>query len=144
MTPVVRLAEPEDDDACRRLESECRSESSDAKGAAAFFAEHGSDPYRDNAFTVVADVEGSVVGFATIHISAVNGESIATIDRVYVTSPARGVGIGDALIAGIRRVARERGCIRIDAYALPGDRGTKNLYERNGLTARLITASGEV
>lgn len=144
MTPVVRLAEPDDDDACRRLESECRSESAGAKGAAAFFAEHGSDPYRDDGFTVVADVEGSVVGFATIRVSVVNGESVATIDRVYVASAARGVGIGDALIAGVRRVAREWRCVRIDAYALPGDRGTKNLYERNGLTARLITASGEV
>ncbi len=144
MTPVVRLAEPDDDDACRRLESECRSESAEARGAAAFFAEHGSALHHDSGFTIVADVEGIVVGFAAIRVSAVNAEAVATIERVYVTAPARGVGIGDALIAGVRRVARERGCVRIDAYALPGDRGTKNLYERNGLTARLITASGEV
>jgi hypothetical protein len=31
--------------------------------------------------------------------------------------------------------------VRIDALSLPGDRDTKNLYERNGLTARLIVAT---
>jgi hypothetical protein len=34
--------------------------------------------------------------------------------------------------------------VRIDALALPGDRDTKNLYERNGIVARLITAAREL
>ena len=93
---------------------------------------------------MVADIDGTVVGFAVVRLSLVNEESVASIERVYVAAPARGVGVGDALIAGVRRFARERGCVRIDAFALPGDRGTKNLYERNGLTARLIIASSGV
>lgn len=144
MIPNVRLAGPDDDDVCRRLESECRSESAGVRGAEAFFAEHDVPQRSGSGFTEIAEVEGVAVGFAAVSISVVAGRTVATIDRIYVTKPARRVGIGDALIAGVRRTARDRGCIRIDAYALPGDRDTKNLYERNGLTARLITASGSV
>ena len=33
---------------------------------------------------------------------------------------------------------RSRGCVGIDAVALPGDRHTKNFFETFGLTARAI------
>ena len=58
--------------------------------------------------------------------------------------PVKGTGyeIGSmSIIKGARNTASSRGCSRIDALALPGDRDTKNLFERNGLTARLIVAS---
>ena len=34
--------------------------------------------------------------------------------------------------------AHERGCVGIDALRLPGNRDTKNFFERFGLTARAI------
>ena len=37
--------------------------------------------------------------------------------------------------------AREQELTALDALALPGDRETKNLYERSGLVARLITVT---
>ncbi|MFM8993645.1 MAG: GNAT family N-acetyltransferase [Actinomycetota bacterium] len=92
-------------------------------------------------FTLVAEVDGVTVGFTTIRTTRVGESLVATIVRVFVTARARRVGIGDALIAAARSQARERGCARIDALALPGDRDTKNLFERNGLTARLIVAT---
>lgn len=142
MTPVVRRAESFDADACNQLEAECRAAAATTRGAGAFFAQFPIAVRTSDGFTVVAEVEGIVVGFATIRTSQVDGSTIATIERVFVTPAARRVGVGDALIAGARSMARDRGCTRIDAMALPGDRDTKNLYERNGLTARLITASG--
>jgi GNAT superfamily N-acetyltransferase len=60
---------------------------------------------------------------------------------MYVVPDAREVGVGDALVAAVRATASERGCAWLDALALPGDRALKNLYERNGLTARLLIAS---
>jgi len=48
--------------------------------------------------------------------------------------------LDDLLAAAIDR-ARERGCAVLEGTALPGDRDTKNLYERAGITARLITVS---
>jgi len=36
---------------------------------------------------------------------------------------------------------RAAGCAAIEGEALPGDRDVKNLYERAGITARLIVVS---
>ena len=54
---------------------------------------------------------------------------------------ARELGFGDALLAAMIDIGRSRGCRHVEAHALPGDRETKNLYERAGITARLITVS---
>jgi GNAT superfamily N-acetyltransferase len=89
----------------------------------------------------VATLDDVVVGFATLRESRVGDIRVANVIRVFVTARARRIGVGDALIKGARNTASSRGCSRIDALALPGDRDTKNLFERNGLTARLIVAS---
>ena len=58
---------------------------------------------------------------------------------VFVDPRARDVGVGEALIGAATTWALASGCVGLDGLALPGDRHTKNLYERSGLTARLIT-----
>ena len=143
MTPVVRLAQFADAEACERLDTQARQETAGARGAEAFFAEQPLSQLVGHpaGFTLVAEVDGVTVGFTTIRTTRVGESLVATIVRVFVTARARRVGIGDALIAAARSQARERGCVRIDALALPGDRDTKNLFERNGLTARLIVAT---
>lgn len=143
MTPLVRLATSADADSCERLDTEARRETAGARGADAFFSEQPAGFIVDNieGFSLVAEVDGVTVGFATVRVTQVGDRRVASIVRVYVTARARRVGVGDALIASARSVARERDCVRIDAMALPGDRDTKNLYERNGLTARLIVAT---
>jgi GNAT superfamily N-acetyltransferase len=71
-------------------------------------------------------------------------ESIAMVRRVYVSPMARDLGAGATLIDELRAYARSQGCTRIDAYALPGDRLTKNLFERAGMKARLLIASSDL
>jgi GNAT superfamily N-acetyltransferase len=66
---------------------------------------------------------------------------VARIDQVYVAEEARELGFGDALVAAAMDWAREQGAELIEAETLPGDRNLKNLYERAGVTARLITVS---
>lgn len=146
MTPVVRLAQFADAEGCEHLDTQARQETAGTRGADAFFAEQPvavlvGDPA---GFTLVAEVDGVIVGFTTIRTTRVGERLVATIVRVFVTARARRVGVGDALIAAARSQARGQGCARIDALALPGDRDTKNLYERNGLTARLIVATSAV
>ena len=63
------------------------------------------------------------------------------VDQVFVTPEARGLGFGDALLAAGLAHARAVGARLFEGEALPGDRETKNLYERAGITARLITVS---
>lgn len=143
MNPSVRIATTADAQACQELEQQAQGNNAGARGASAFFAEQPVSFIGDGAggFTLIVEVDGVVVGFATVRISNVAGSNVATIVRVFVTARARRVGMGDALINATKQHARHANCVRIDALSLPGDRDTKNLYERNGLTARLIVAT---
>ena len=51
------------------------------------------------------------------------------------------LGFGDALVAAAMDWGRAVGAELVEAETLPGDRNLKNLYERAGVTARLITVS---
>lgn len=143
MIPNVRVAIPGDAPECQRLESSARNETAGARGADAFFAQHPTAFLVSDAdgFSLVAELDGVVVGYATVAVALEAGARVAMLTRVYVTPLARRIGVGDALIAAAQNTSRSRGCGRLDALSLPGDRDTKNLFERNGLTARLIVAS---
>ena len=67
--------------------------------------------------------------------------SLAAVGEVYVTPPARELGFGDALLDAAIVDARSSGATMLEGESLPGDRDTKNLYERAGIKARLITVS---
>jgi GNAT superfamily N-acetyltransferase len=60
------------------------------------------------------------------------------IDLCFVEPPARGVGVGSALLEALSAWFAARGCVEIDAVALPGDRDTKQLYENAGFKTRLL------
>ena len=57
---------------------------------------------------------------------------------IYVGSSQRRQGIGRALANEMMRA-----CSPVDAYALPGDRAMKSLYESFGWKARLLTMRAE-
>ena len=84
----------------------------------------------------VAELDGWPVGYLVLDLG-----QVATVESVYVDPEAREVGFGDALLDEARRVAAESGASLLEGTALPGDRDTKNLYERAGITARSITVS---
>lgn len=116
------------------------------KGSVALFAEEPVGVFIDaaDALTLVAEVEDVIVGYASVRFVIDDRGRVARLVRVYVRPEARRIGIGDALVAAVVGYARERGCASLDTLALPGDRDTKNLYERNGITARLIVASTDL
>lgn len=58
--------------------------------------------------------------------------------HVYVVQAAREVGIGDRLLSTCLATLSARGADWCGATALPGDRSTKNLFERHGLVAQAI------
>jgi GNAT superfamily N-acetyltransferase len=80
------------------------------------------------------------VGYAIGAIRPLADDTCAAdVTEVFVEEAARGVGIGSLLLHELLRWATDRGCIGIDARALPGDRDTKNFFESFGLVARAIT-----
>jgi ribosomal protein S18 acetylase RimI-like enzyme len=89
----------------------------------------------------IAHIDDVVVGYMVAELGA---DLIVRIDQVWVTPMAREVGFGDALLEQAIGSARERGAIAVEGESLPGDRQTKNLYERAGIVARLITTYREL
>jgi ribosomal protein S18 acetylase RimI-like enzyme len=68
-------------------------------------------------------------------------EDIGNVRQVWVEPDARELGFGDELLAAAIEHLRQHGATTIESFALPGDRDTKNLYERAGVTARKIIVS---
>ncbi len=90
--------------------------------------------------TVVAGtLDDVVVGYGVASVERLrDGGLLGVVDDLYVEPDARGVGVGEAMMDGLLAWCEQRGCIGVDALALPGNRETKNFFERFGLTARAI------
>ena len=63
---------------------------------------------------------------------------MGVVDCCYVEAAARRVGVGGALASALVAWLTERGCAGVDVLALPGDRETKQLFESEGFSARLL------
>lgn len=92
----------------------------------------------------VAGVDETVMGYLVAKFSQTKSGMIATIEQVFVTRDARNIGIGDALVSATIAWAKAESLVALDGFALPGDRETKNLFERSGLVARLITVTTDL
>ncbi|MEP7203535.1 MAG: GNAT family N-acetyltransferase [Ilumatobacteraceae bacterium] len=143
MNEVVRQAEIADAAQLVELEAEARHHLIEQRGGAALLAEQPAvgdwaHAIEDNARWIgVGELDGFVVGYLEL---AVTGD-IAVVRQVFVEPEARELGFGDALLDAARQEALRHGCSALEGFALPGDRDTKNLYERAGITARKIIVS---
>ena len=138
---AVRVAQAEDVDQLRALEAEARAPLGDVRGGPMWLEEH--PPVGDWAPVVagagrvtVAEIDGVLVGF--LQMAAPDPRGVAAVVQVFVLPEARELGFGDILLAASIEWARSVGAIALEGEALPGDRDTKNLYERAGITARKI------
>lgn len=142
----VRRAEVGDLAALALLEAEARAALVDARGGAALLAERTaigdwSTALADPARVVwVATIDGVVLGYLELVLPAEPG-GIGQVRQVYVHPEARELGLGDELLDLAIGATVAAGGAAIESVALPGDRETKNLFERAGLTARLITVA---
>jgi GNAT superfamily N-acetyltransferase len=139
--PTVRGASEHDQSALQALELEARAALADQRGGDRWLAEHpliGEEwgaRCRD-ADVFVGTIDDIVIGYIVADLGA---DAIVRIDQVWVTPQARELGFGDELLATVIAAAKARGAVAVEGQALPGDRHTKNLYERAGIVARLIT-----
>lgn len=151
MDPVVRLAEPEDDSALVDLATAARRSAVGQRGGAALLGDLGLagdvtspriESLDDASAVWVATIDGVVIGYVTAELDRTS--RVVTISEIWVDDEAREVGAGEGLVTAAMAWAIAEGATAIDAYALPGARSVKNLYERLGLTARLITVRREL
>ena len=147
LDPDVRPAVGDDVGQLIELEVAARASLIDARGGSRWLTEHplvgSSWPdriARGGVFVAELNVAGMppvVVGYLAIDLAV----PVASVEQVYIEPEARELGFGDALLAAAIAAARGAGARIFEGEALPGDRDTKNLYERAGITARLITLS---
>lgn len=144
--PRIRAATAADLDQVLAMDGGARSLLAGQRGGPEWLTEHPSLTESDRdavlAHTVVAEFGGAVVGFLTYRFETRAGRGrICCVDRVYVEEAAREHGCGDGLLALATEIARDSGCAAIEGNALPGDRDTKNLYERARMKARSIVTA---
>lgn len=143
MLQSIRRLTSDDVSEVARLEADARSALLSQRGGVALLAE--AAPVGDwdalvadhNRPVWVALVDSVPVGYLEL---VIDGE-VAEVRQVHVHPQARGLGLGSELLSAAIVEGRERGCARLEGTALPGDRETKNLYERAGIKARKIVMS---
>jgi ribosomal protein S18 acetylase RimI-like enzyme len=101
-------------------------------------ADAGPDTDGDQ-LVVVGAIDEAVIGYGIVRVEPLHdGATVGRVTDLYVEPDARGVGVGEAIMDELVAFARSRSCVGVDSIALPGDRHTKNFFERFGLTARAI------
>jgi GNAT superfamily N-acetyltransferase len=88
---------------------------------------------------VAGTIDDVVVGYAVVHLEDLrDGSRLGVVDEIYVEEEARGVGLGEAMMADLVAWCVDQGCFGMDAMALPGHRSAKNFFEESGFTARKL------
>ena len=125
------------------LESEARTALVEQRGGPAHLAERPAVgdwvalAHAGGQHVWVATLDEVVVGYLQMLVVS----AAAEVMQVFVHPEAREVGFGDWLLEAALAAARAQDCTVLEGTALPGDRQTKNLYERAGIKARKITVS---
>jgi GNAT superfamily N-acetyltransferase len=143
MQQAVRALALRDCTEVSELEREAREAMSEQRGGPAHLAEVAAV----HDWTTLVDHPDRSVWVGTIddvvvgYLELTRHGHLAEVRQVYVRLEARELGFGDWLLEAALSAARAAGCTVLEGTALPGDRDTKNLYERAGIKARKITVS---
>ena len=116
----------EDLDAVRRLEAATPEA---PHWTAAAYEGFLSEETPDKRIFVAAD-GAQILGFAVAQIIA----DVCELDTIAVDSEARRTGIGAALLAALKKWARERAAIRVELEVRAGNTAAIALYERAGFS----------
>ena len=80
------------------------------------------------------DTAGPPAGYTCLYwtFSSVSASHVALLNDLYVDPARRGAGVGEALMAAAREVARQRGCSHLRWCTELHNRRAQRLYERVG------------
>lgn len=134
MAATIREARDDDAEAISELLAEL-GYPSDAAAVLRRIANMRTD---GNQWTVLAEVEGQVVGMATIVVRHVinRDEPFGRLASVVVREGWRSSGIGAALLAKTEEICRAAGCSAIEVTSAERRTRAHSFYERHGFEER--------
>jgi ribosomal protein S18 acetylase RimI-like enzyme len=93
-----------------------------------------ADPDREGLQLVARDAGGAALGFATVYWtwSTTRGARIGVMNDLFVTPQARGMALGEALIAACAERCRERGVASLGWQTALDNTRAQALYDRIG------------
>ncbi len=142
--PLIRPARRSDRSELVWLESLARDRVAGERGGDLWLERHPAESpgwaVLDAGGVLVSTIDDVPVGYLVTRVA----DEVVFVDDVFVHPDAREIGCGDALLAAAIELGVSAGARRIEAEALPGDRETKNLYERAAITAKRITLSAAI
>lgn len=105
----------------------------DVPAARAFLAARQAD---GDAVLLVADVDGTLVGFAQCYPtwSSLSLARAWVLNDLYVDASARGAGAGRALVRGVLAAARAAGAVSVTLETATTNRTAQALYVAEGFT----------
>ena len=145
----ARVADEADVGRLAELAGRARDELRPLRGGDLFLTrEARSDPLEASFAADIADADALVlcgtideviVGYGVVRAERLgDGRVLGRIDDLYVEAGGREVGVGERLMEELLAWCAARGCVGVDAIALPGARETKNFFEGSGFSARLL------
>lgn len=118
---------------------------------------HSEEPYPHDAFlenirqrmVYVAKVGGAVVGYVVLVVMEKGGPGTVTkklmrLDSICVDETLRGQGIGKAMVADVRALARAFGCREVLLGVHPENDAAVGFYQKSGFLIRTINMDMKV
>lgn len=139
MDVAVRPAVPDDAPRLAALADAAVAEQIDGRGGSIWARREALRHPHGEAARLVGVIDDAVVGYAEVGIEPLaDGARLGVVTAIFVEPEGREVAVGEALLDEVVAWCTARGCVGIDAHALPGNRQTKNFFETFGFTARLL------
>jgi GNAT superfamily N-acetyltransferase len=136
MNATIRPARPDDAETIATLIRELAAYEKlevQAKATAGDLSRHlfGKRPAAE---VILAEVDGRTVGFALFFatFSTFRGQPGIYLEDLFVRPEQRGLGIGKALLAGVAKLAVERGCGRLEWSVLDWNAPSIEFYRSQG------------
>ena len=96
----------------------------------------------DDSLIVIGSIDDVPLGFMWMRseplLPQADDARVGSVRLVFVEVEARGVGVGEAMIAMVMDDFRARGITMFDSHVSPGHRLAKNFFESHGYSARRI------
>ena len=135
----VRPATDDDAPVVAALAAAAIAEQVDARGGRVWSEREALARPGTDGVTFVGTIDDAPVGYVAVGVDRLaDGSLLGVVTGIFVDPGAREVAVGEAMLDEVLSWCTERGCIGVDAHALPGNRQTKNFFETFGFTARLL------